>query len=1068
MYAFDPTPRAVVFVNSKNISDFKFTNKAICREDKRIDMYPPLDPSHVSLNQNPRPGVTPIRVDCISMKTAVRIWNHKRIDILKVDIEGEEYNMFSDSNFVKKMPKFGQLLIEIHPRKNSNNLVQNILVSGYTLIHRNQDTFGFVRNSRVEMRKSSAAYTRTLAIEKVLDPIVDLSRKYPNSWIFLQLLNAAYVDLTFNWICNIFSVKNLESVLSTTYFLATDRKSFESISRLGFHAIYFDINATMESLDYGSEQYYELMLTRTMLVNELLKKKVNLALIESDAYWTTSEVIEHINSIDADIISADNSVSQPSGGFLFFRPTESTLLFWGNITEQHQLLVSKGRSPNDLNNWGDEMKLLQKLWWKRIKDKDKIKLHLLNRDRFVSGEFYKHKKGSPFVIQNNWIDGNARKIERAKSVGHWLLDETQSRCQKPSITLHVLTFNRPDSLIRLLNSLNDALYPGLMKIDLHIHIDKYKKEKDILPYNLSIDRSQSFGWTHGDKNVHVRLKSMGIVGQWIDCWQPELNDGDNSIHIILEDDMVVSKFYAYWFLTAAEYFRNDLSVAAITGQKPQLRAYGNGSMSDVLNSSHKFIKYRLMASWSLAPVKAYWIAFRSWYYSVKDIKSYNPVIHGIKPSTFYQDHRKFRITDRMWSMHFVYFTHKLSLYTVYAWVENGTSTIAANFMESGLHYGGAGSIDNPLTQRKITLPYDFKTVESLGWDGLPESDAYVPSTKKCKFPSIESGKCVGRVMGCRGDINMLWSIGTKPLNWTGETNFSRFNVINAKNLTGVSALYIADPILFWDKESRIWYLFFEVLNNECQKGEIGVSVSMDNGVSFMYLGLVLAEREHLSWPFVFSANSKYYMMPTITAGTVAPYSVTLYEAVHWPSTWNKAEPLLVGLAGKPLDPAVIEYKKNSWLLIFTDEQSQKLQLYTSSSVLGQYKKHPSSNIYSLRHAGPMVSFTDGLIWAFYQSSKGVVARSIAEIDEEKFMYFRHQEILVTPPRAPGTAPWAVSGMHSFSLVYGDYLTGWVAATDGWVNDPSHKRWYCLKQKGFSNSECGYPDDITFESNELWW
>jgi FkbM family methyltransferase len=145
VYGFDPTPRSIEFVAKKNNPNFIFTPKALCKEDKKIHLYPPVNTEYVSHNQIRRDGIDPIEVDCLSLTNASNIWNHKKIDILKVDIEGEELNIFSDANFFVNMPKFDQLLIEVHPfdSQKVNKLFENIGNAGYILVHRHNNDYSF-------------------------------------------------------------------------------------------------------------------------------------------------------------------------------------------------------------------------------------------------------------------------------------------------------------------------------------------------------------------------------------------------------------------------------------------------------------------------------------------------------------------------------------------------------------------------------------------------------------------------------------------------------------------------------------------------------------------------------------------------------------------------------------------------------------------------------------------------------------------------------------------------------------------------------------------------------------
>jgi hypothetical protein len=52
-----------------------------------------------------------------------------------------------------------------------------------------------------------------------------------------------------------------------------------------------------------------------------------------------------------------------------------------------------------------------------------------------------------------------------------------------------------------------------------------------------------------------------------------------------------------------------------------------------------------------------------------------------------------------------------------------------------------------------------------------------------------------------------------------------------------------------------WYLFYEVCNVKTKRGEIGFSTSKDL-LKWNYGGIVLQERFHLSYPYVFRSHRK--------------------------------------------------------------------------------------------------------------------------------------------------------------------------------------------------------------------
>lgn len=50
------------------------------------------------------------------------------------------------------------------------------------------------------------------------------------------------------------------------------------------------------------------------------------------------------------------------------------------------------------------------------------------------------------------------------------------------------------------------------------------------------------------------------------------------------------------------------------------------------------------------------------------------------------------------------------------------------------------------------------------------------------------------------------------------------------------------------------YLFYETKNSVTMQGDIGVSMSIDKGVTWKQLGTALDENWHLSYPYVFNYN----------------------------------------------------------------------------------------------------------------------------------------------------------------------------------------------------------------------
>lgn len=65
---------------------------------------------------------------------------------------------------------------------------------------------------------------------------------------------------------------------------------------------------------------------------------------------------------------------------------------------------------------------------------------------------------------------------------------------------------------------------------------------------------------------------------------------------------------------------------------------------------------------------------------------------------------------------------------------------------------------------------------------------------------------------------------------------------------------VADPFLL-RRDDKL-YMFYETKSTEQQKGQIGVAVSSDGGMSFQHQAVVLDLPWHLSYPFVFEHNGQ--------------------------------------------------------------------------------------------------------------------------------------------------------------------------------------------------------------------
>ena len=117
VHAFDPTPASLNFLKQQTLpGGFSWHPYGLAAYDGTATFHPPKDPSHVShsmleSNAGHRPGIeVPVR----RLETVMRELGHTRLDVLKIDIEGAEYDVLSD--ILDAGLSIRQVLVEFHHR----------------------------------------------------------------------------------------------------------------------------------------------------------------------------------------------------------------------------------------------------------------------------------------------------------------------------------------------------------------------------------------------------------------------------------------------------------------------------------------------------------------------------------------------------------------------------------------------------------------------------------------------------------------------------------------------------------------------------------------------------------------------------------------------------------------------------------------------------------------------------------------------------------------------------------------------------------------------------------------
>jgi len=150
---FDPTPTGTETINlpENKIPNFKYHAVALSGACGTLKLSRPTDEDEGSWFKH-SDGDPAIEVPCVDVSTLMKMNGHDHIDILKIDIEGSEYEVIDD--ILKRRLPVKQILVEFHnnllPGVSRNQTVRAILkmaFSGYRLINKEGENYSFISPS---------------------------------------------------------------------------------------------------------------------------------------------------------------------------------------------------------------------------------------------------------------------------------------------------------------------------------------------------------------------------------------------------------------------------------------------------------------------------------------------------------------------------------------------------------------------------------------------------------------------------------------------------------------------------------------------------------------------------------------------------------------------------------------------------------------------------------------------------------------------------------------------------------------------------------------------------------
>ena len=259
----------------------------------------------------------------------------------------------------------------------------------------------------------------------------------------------------------------------------------------------------------------------------------------------------------------------------------------------------------------------------------------------------------------------------------------------PRICIVAVGYNRPDAMMRLMNSLLDADYLG-DRTDLVVSIDKGPRQEEIAA------NANKFIWPFGEKTVRTFAERQGLRKHIVQC-------GDFALEydavIILEDDITVSKgFYAY-AKQCVMFYGEDLRIGGISLYKHHINVGVNHFFEPEFNGFDVFLM-QFAQSWGQCWTTRMWRGFRDWYEINADKIFTSP------------DFRADRIPDNIlhwgsqsWMKYYMEYIVENNLYYVYPY-----HALTTNHSEVGQHNNSA-SADWQIETTDAVFDYRFPTFE---------------------------------------------------------------------------------------------------------------------------------------------------------------------------------------------------------------------------------------------------------------------------------------------------------------------------------------------------------------------
>ena len=255
-----------------------------------------------------------------------------------------------------------------------------------------------------------------------------------------------------------------------------------------------------------------------------------------------------------------------------------------------------------------------------------------------------------------------------------------------NIAIVVVTYNRVNSLKRLLESVSNADYLNLRSVDLIISCDFSGSHDCEIVAN-------DFRWIHGNKRVVAHSENLGLRNHVL--ISGDLVEDYDGI-IMLEDDLWVAPNFYRYIIEADLFFKDDKTIGQISLYTNQYDEYSSSKVVPLHLGGDNFFM-QVPSSWGQYWTKEQWFNFK------KDYQAGDLIIDefSVLPSNVIENW-----PESSWKKYFYHYLIKNELFVVYPY-----QSLSTNFGDEGTHYSEKATfLQAPIDVR--TTGYSFKPLSS--------------------------------------------------------------------------------------------------------------------------------------------------------------------------------------------------------------------------------------------------------------------------------------------------------------------------------------------------------------------